>query len=59
MTLPNTSAVDEYTAPQQTQASAVSWAAIMVGAAGTALSLILLMLGTHFSSNKVSCGAYG
>ena len=47
MTLPNISAADEYTDSQQTQASAVSRAAIKAGATGAAaLPLILLMLGT-------------
>ncbi len=46
MTLPNISASDEYADFQQTQASAVSWAAIKAGATGAALPLILLMLGT-------------
>jgi hypothetical protein len=42
MTFPNTSAIDEYPEPMQAQASAVSWGAIVAGAA---LALILLMLG--------------
>ncbi len=55
MTLPNISAADEYTAPQQTQASAVSWAAIMAGAMeAAALPLILLMLGTSLGLSSDS-----
>jgi len=36
MTFPNTSAVDEYPEPMQAQASAVSWGAIVAGAAAAA-----------------------
>jgi hypothetical protein len=59
MTLPNTSATDEYREPIQTQASAVSWSAIVAGAAAAAaLSLILLMLGTGLELSSVSPWAY-
>src|SRR5664280_337874 len=59
MTLPNTSVTDEYAEPKQTQASAVSWSAIVAGAAGAAaLSLILLMLGTGLGLSSVSPWAY-
>jgi len=59
MTLPNTSVTDEYAEPLQTQASAVSWGAIVAGAAGAAaLSLILLMLGTGLGLSSVSPWAY-
>ena len=55
MTNPNISAADEYPEPIQTQASAVSWSAIVAGAAATAaLSLILLMLGTGLELSSVS-----
>lgn len=37
MPRPNISAADEYTAPEQTQASAVSWGAIVARAAETAV----------------------
>jgi hypothetical protein len=59
MTLPNSSAADEYPEPMQTQASAVSWGAIVAGAAAAAsLSLILLMLGTGLGLSSVSPWAY-
>ena len=59
MTLPNISAADEYPEPMQTQASAVSWGAIVAGAAAAAaLSLILLMLGTGLGLSSVSPWAY-
>ena len=59
MTFPNTSAADEYPEPIQTQASAVSWGAIVAGAAGAAaLALILLMLGTGLGLSSVSPWAY-
>ena len=59
MTNPNISAADEYPEPIQTQASAVSWGAIVAGAAGAAaLSLILLMLGTGLGLSSVSPWAY-
>jgi hypothetical protein len=59
MTNPNISAADEYPEPIQTQASAVSWGAIVAGAAATAaLSLILLMLGTGLELSSVSPWAY-
>ena len=59
MTNPNISAADEYPEPIQTQASAVSWSAILAGAAATAaLSLILLMLGTGLELSSVSPWAY-
>jgi hypothetical protein len=45
--------------PIQTQASAVSWGAIIAGAAATsALALILLMLGTGLGLSSVSPWAY-
>lgn len=66
MTLPNISAADEpgcrhdlpgvYSEHIQTHASAVSWGAIVAGAA--ALSLILLMLGTGLELSSVSPWAY-
>lgn len=59
MTNPNISAADEYPDPIQTQASAVSWGAIVAGAAATAaLSLILLMLGTGLELSSVSPWAF-
>ncbi|MFZ2403550.1 MAG: hypothetical protein WAW41_00320 [Methylobacter sp.] len=58
MTLPNISAADEYTGPQQTQASAISWAAIAAGDAEAALPLILLMLGTSLGLSSASTWAY-
>lgn len=59
MTNPNISATDEYSEPIQTQASAVSWSAILAGAAATAaLSLILLMLGTGLELSSVSPWAF-
>ncbi len=59
MTNPNISAADEYPEPMQTQASAVSWSAILAGAAATAaLSLILLMLGTGLELSSVSPWAF-
>ena len=59
MTLPNISVADEYPEPLQTQASAVSWGAILAGAAATAaLALILLMLGTGLGLSSVSPWAY-
>ena len=59
MTFPNTSALDEYPEPMQAQTSAVSWAAIVAGAAGAAaLALILLMLGTGLGLSSVSPWAY-
>jgi hypothetical protein len=59
MTLPNISAADDYPEPIQTQASAVSWDAIVAGAAAAAaLALILLMLGTGLGLSSVSPWAY-
>jgi len=59
MTFTNTSAIDEYPEPMQAQASAVSWGAIVAGAAAiAALSLILLMLGTGLGLSSVSPWAY-
>jgi hypothetical protein len=59
MTFPNTSALDEYPEPVQAQTSAVSWGAIVAGAAGAAaLALILLMLGTGLGLSSVSPWAY-
>ena len=59
MTNPNISAADEYQEPIQTQASAVSWSAILAGAAAiAALSLILLMLGTGLELSSVSPWAF-
>jgi hypothetical protein len=59
MTLPNISVADEYPEPLQTQASAVSWGAILAGAAAAAaLALILLMLGTGLGLSSVSPWAY-
>jgi len=59
MTLPNISAADDYPEPIQTQASAVSWGAIVAGAAAAAaLALILLMLGTGLGLSSVSPWAY-
>ena len=59
MTFPNTSALDEYPEPMQAQTSAVSWGAIVAGAAGAAaLALILLMLGTGLGLSSVSPWAY-
>jgi len=59
MIFPNTSAVDEYPEPMQAQASAVSWGAILAGAAAAAaLALILLMLGTGLELSSVSPWAY-
>ena len=59
MTFPNTSATDEYREPILTQSSAVSWGAIVAGAAGAAaLALILLMLGTGLGLSSVSPWAY-
>jgi hypothetical protein len=59
MTNPNISAADEYPDPIQIQASAVSWSAILAGAAATAaLSLILLMLGTGLELSSVSPWAF-
>ena len=59
MAFSNTSATDEYREPIQTQPSAVSWGAIVAGAAGAAaLALILLMLGTGLGLSSVSPWAY-
>jgi hypothetical protein len=62
MPLLNPSSIDqtEYTlSTPQTQESAVSWAAILVGASvAAALSLILLMLGTGLGLSSVSPWAY-
>ena len=59
MTFPNTLATDEYREPILTQPSAVSWGAIVAGAAGAAaLALILLMLGTGLGLSSVSPWAY-
>ena len=59
MAFSNTSAINEYPEPVQNQASAVSWGAIVAGAAGAAaLSLILLMLGTGLGLSSVSPWAY-
>ena len=59
MTFPNTSATDAYREPILTQSSAVSWGAIVAGAAGAAaLALILLMLGTGLGLSSVSPWAY-
>ncbi|MGZ8227615.1 MAG: hypothetical protein ACXWT3_13415 [Methylococcaceae bacterium] len=69
MILPNISSTDElacrhevpgaYSGPIQTHASAVSWGAIVAGAAGAAaLALILLMLGTGLGLSSVSPWAY-
>ena len=59
MSLPNISAADECPEPIQTQASAVSWSAILAGSAATAaLSLILLMLGTGLELSSVSPWAF-
>ena len=69
MTFPDISNADElgcertlpnvYPEPIQTQASAVSWGAIVAGAAGAAaLSLILLMLGTGLGLSSVSPWAF-
>ena len=59
MTFPNTSAANEYREPILTQPSAVSWGAIVAGAAGAAaLALILLMLGTGLGLSSVSPWAY-
>ncbi|RPI72437.1 MAG: hypothetical protein EHM38_01955 [Geobacteraceae bacterium] len=55
----NISAADEYPELIQTQASAVSWGAILAGAAATAaFSLILLMLGTGLELSSVSPWAF-
>ena len=55
----NISVADEYPEPMQTHASAVSWSAILAGAAATAaLSLILLMLGTGLELSSVSPWAF-
>lgn len=69
MTYPNTPTADElvrsrsltdnYAEPMQGRASAVSWGAIVAGAAAiAALSLILLMLGTGLGLSSVSPWAY-
>jgi hypothetical protein len=59
MAFSNTSDTNEYPEPIQTQASAVSWGAIVAGAAAAAaLSLILLMLGTGLGLSSVSPWAY-
>jgi hypothetical protein len=59
MAFSNTSTTDEYINPIHTQASAVSWGAIVAGAAGAAaLALILLMLGTGLGLSSVSPWAY-
>ena len=69
MTFPNIPATDElvcepglpglYQEPMQSNASAVSWGAIVAGAAGAAaLSLILLMLGTGLGLSSVSPWAF-
>ena len=59
MAFSNTSSTDEYREPIQTQSSAVSWGAIVAGAAGAAaLALILLMLGTGLGLSSVSPWAY-
>jgi hypothetical protein len=59
MAFSNTLTTDEYREPIQTQASAVSWGAIVAGAAGAAaLALILLMLGTGLGLSSVSPWAY-
>ena len=59
MTFPNTLATDEYREPILTQPSAVSWGAIVAGAAGAAaLALILLMLGTGLGLSSVSPWTY-
>jgi len=59
MPLSNISVADEYPELIQTQASAVSWSAILAGAAATAaLSLILLMLGTGLELSSVSPWAF-
>ena len=59
MAFSNISATDEYREPIQTQPSAVSWGAIVAGAAGAAaLALILLMLGTGLGLSSVSPWAY-
>ena len=59
MAFSNTSATDEYREPILTQPSAVSWGAIVAGAAGAAaLALILLMLGTGLGLSSVSPWAY-
>ncbi|MDP1771573.1 MAG: hypothetical protein Q8L15_04755 [Methylobacter sp.] len=67
MTFPNNSAANElgceHTLPgvyhQSMHASAVSWSAILAGAAATAaLALILLMLGTGLGLSSVSPWAY-
>lgn len=60
MNLSNISATDEYPEViQQSEASAVSWGAIVAGAAGAAaLALILLMLGTGLGLSSVSPWAY-
>jgi hypothetical protein len=59
MTFTNTSAIDEYPEPMQAQANAVSWGAIVAGAAAAAaLALILLMLGTGLELSSVSPWAY-
>lgn len=53
MTRPNISVADEYTARQQTQASAVPW-----GATGTALSPTFLILVTGLGLSSDSAWAY-
>ena len=59
MTLSNISTTEEYPELIQTQASAVSWGAIVAGAtAAAALALILLMLGTGLGLSSVSPWAY-
>ena len=69
MAFPNSTDADEhgcrndlsgvYSEPIHTHASAVSWGAIIAGAAGAAsLSLILLMLGTGLGLSSVSPWAY-
>ena len=59
MAFSNTLTTDEYREPIQTQASAVSWGAIVAGAAGAAaLALILLMLGAGLGLSSVSPWAY-
>jgi hypothetical protein len=59
MTLPNNSAANEYPDLIQAQANAVSWGAIVAGAAAAAaLALILLMLGIGLGLSSVSPWAY-
>jgi hypothetical protein len=59
MTLSTISVANEHLESLQTQASAVSWGAIVAGAAAAAaLALILLMLGTGLGLSSVSPWAY-